>query len=102
MQPEIKYLGTDKLDEFELSELQSLCNRHLKKLESMLTPISPLFKVHVKVTNAEGRQKNFLIKLTLTSPELNLSAEQSDWDLKRTFHKVYENIANQAKKKLKL
>ncbi|MEK6816719.1 MAG: hypothetical protein AABY09_03835 [Nanoarchaeota archaeon] len=107
MESEIKYIGIDSLDEIEASELKSLVERNMPKVERHLSKhqketTSAKTRVSVKKVNHGDKKKHFLIKMYVASTVGKFEVEHSDWDLARTVHKVFESMTNILKKDLKL
>lgn len=107
MTENITYLGLDKLDTFEANLLKQLCEKNFTKILRDLNKFQEInlnatLKVNIKTINSEGKQKNYLINANVTSTTGNFNVEESDWDLARTTHKVFDNFSNLINHKLKL
>lgn len=107
MEFDVKYLDIDVLDELEASELKTLVEKNVPKVERQLNKhqkenSSAKIKVSVKKVNHGDKKKHYLIKLYIASTVGTFEVEHSDWDLARTVHKVFESVNNLVKKDLKL
>jgi ribosome-associated translation inhibitor RaiA len=107
MEKNINYSGVDKLDTFEEATLKKLSEKHYEKVLRDLNKYQDInleseLKINIKRINTEGKQKNYLISANIKSNAKNFNAEESDWDLSKAIHKLFENLGNQVHHKLKL
>lgn len=96
----IKFLGLDQLDNIQKDKAIILSERYYGKIGVFVN--EPEIIVHFKLLNKEGSQKHFFIKARVNAPNLMFESEQDDWDLSRALHKVFNNLENEIRKKLKL
>lgn len=90
---DLKTIGFEVLTEKTKNEFQKLWEEYSKKIENKLKNVESV-KVHLKEHNPEGRIK-FSIHVVVDYSGKSIKAEAVDWDLKRTFHKVFNKIENE-------
>ncbi len=86
----LKTIGFEVLTEKTKEEFQKLWNEYSKKIENKLKNIESI-KIHLKEHSPGGRIK-FSIHAAVNYSKKVLEADAVDWDLKRTFHKVFNKI----------
>lgn len=96
----LKFLGLEDLTDSQKDKLIDLSTRYYDKIKILIN--DPEIIVHLKPIKSKGNQQHFFIKARITAPNLLFEAEQDDWDLNRTLHKVFNNLENEIRKKLKL
>ena len=86
----LKTIGFEILTEKTKSEFQKLWEEYSKKIENKLKNIESV-KIHLKEHSPGGKTK-FSINAIVSYSGKSIKAEAVDWDLKRTFHKVFNKI----------
>ncbi|MEA2036666.1 MAG: hypothetical protein U9O94_04105 [Nanoarchaeota archaeon] len=99
MEP-VQLVGIDDLKGGEKHLLRKFANEYVEKI-SKLVNNEVSIKLHVKVRSKTGKQHQYVIKVMVRSAAGNFESEESDWELKRTLHKVFTNIENQVKHKFR-
>jgi ribosome-associated translation inhibitor RaiA len=89
--------GFDLLTPSTKEEFQKIWEEYSKKLERKLKNIESL-RIHIKEHNKGGKTK-FSIIAVIDYAGKSLKAEDSDWDLRRTFHKVFNKLQEEAEHK---
>ncbi len=95
----VTYSGLKKLDANDASQLKTLVEHYMEKIERVFPYFDLLF--HTKVHKPEGRIK-YSFHGRIDAPSVVLTSEASDWDLARTVHKVMRKLENEARKKYKI
>lgn len=90
---ELKTIGFEILTEKTKDEFQKLWKEYSKKIEQKLKNVENI-KIHLKEHNHGGKTK-FSIHAVVSYSGKSMDAEAVDWDLKRTFHKVFNKIENE-------
>ena len=90
---DLKTIGFEILTEKTKDEFQKLWDEYSKKIERKLKNTESI-KIHLKEHNHGGKTK-FSIHVVVANSGKSIKAEAVDWDLKRTFHKVFNKIENQ-------
>ena len=89
----LKTIGFEILTEKTKNEFQKLWEEYSKKIEHKLKNVKDI-KIHLKEHNHGGKTK-FSIHVAVNYSGKSMDAEADDWDLKRTFHKVFNKIENE-------
>lgn len=93
MEP-IQIIGIDEISEEERDIVNRLSNEYYSKISrSLKNDIS--IKLHVKQHSKEGKRHKSDIRVKLNAPTRVFEAQESDWDLARTIHRVFNNIERQ-------
>ncbi|MBI2004508.1 hypothetical protein HYS72_03540 [Candidatus Pacearchaeota archaeon] len=87
---DLKTIGFEILTEKTKEEFQKLWNEYSKKIENKLKNVEAV-KIHLKEHNHGGKTK-FSVHVAVDYSGKLMDAEAVDWDLKRTFHKVFNKI----------
>lgn len=93
MEP-IQIIGMNELDENELQIVNELSTQYREKLARDLKNITSLV-VHVKLSQKEGNKKKYTIKTRVIAPTKIFESSDSDWDLARTLHMVFNDLKRQ-------
>jgi len=90
MQIQIK--GMDEIESEEERELiKTLSNEYYPKIQRCLRNITSI-SLHVKQHSKGGKRKKSDIRVKVISPTRMFGAQESDWDLARTLHRVFKNV----------
>ncbi len=96
----ITYVGLKGLDSMEADTLKGLTEKEAEKIDFILPKAN--LKLHVKTINAEGNARIYKIKVNADSTKGSFEVDYEDWDLKRTIHKVFNELGGVIKKRLKI
>src|SRR3990172_2014039 len=89
----LQTIGFEILAEKTKGEFQKLWDEYSKKIERKLKNVESI-KIHLKEYNPGGKTK-FSIHAIVAYSGKSMEADAVDWDLKRTFHKVFNKIENE-------
>ena len=89
----LQTVGFEVLTEKTRSEFQKIFDESSKKIERMLKNADSI-KIRLKEYSPGGRTK-FSIHVIVSYSGKVLEANASDWDLRRTFHKVFNKIGQE-------
>ena len=93
---QIAIVDADRISEEDKSAMIKIAADNIPKIQRVFKdPIS--LKLHYK---KHGTRK-YDIRVAVNSPDKKLEAQESDWDLKRTLHKVFENIQREIEHKFR-
>ncbi|MFO8015551.1 MAG: hypothetical protein R6U32_00445 [Candidatus Woesearchaeota archaeon] len=95
----IQYIGVEDLSKEEKEGLDRLSAEYYDKIQRELQNITSL-KVHVK-RESKGGSPRYEVKAIVAAPTRTLQAEDSDWDLPRTLHKVFKDMVRQLEHRFK-
>lgn len=98
MEP-IQVIGTNLLNDDEKDIANKLANEYYKKIFRDLKNVTSI-TVHIKAHTKGGKRKKFDLRVKVIAPTRIFEAQESDWDLARTFHKVFRNIKREIEHKL--
>jgi len=98
MEP-IQVIGTELLNDGEKDTANKLANEYYKKIFRELKNVTSI-TVHIKAHTKGGKRKKFDLRVKAIAPTSIFEAQESDWDLARTFHKVFRNIKREIEHKL--
>ena len=97
----IQIIGIDKLqDDLEKSTVNKLSAEYYEKIKRALNN-EVLMTVHIKEHTKGGARKKSDIRVKVIAPTRIFEAQESDWDLARTLHKVFKNIERELQHKFK-
>ncbi len=82
--------GFEILTEKTRNEFQKLWEEYSKKIERRLKNTESI-RIHLKEYSPGGKTK-FSIHVLVSYAGKSIEADAYDWDLKRTFHKVFNKI----------
>jgi ribosome-associated translation inhibitor RaiA len=96
---EIQIIGIDEIGDEDKDIVNKLANEYYEKLKRAIkNEIS--VRIHIKEHSKAGKRHKSDIRVQLIAPTRRFDAQESDWDLARTLHKVFENIERQLQHKL--
>lgn len=99
MEP-IQIIGMDKIEsEAEKETINKLANEYYEKIQRTLQNITSI-ALHVKVHSKGGKSKKWDFRVRVIAPTRIFEAQESDWDLARSLHKVFKNIEREIQHKL--
>ena len=98
MEP-IQVTGIDLLDNMEKAIANKLVNEYYQKIFRELKNITEV-TLHIKTWTKGGKRKKFDIRIKAIAPTRIFEAQESDWDLARTLHRVFRNIEREIQHKL--
>lgn len=93
----INYVGLNLLDRTEAESLKKLVSKYSSKFDNTVQNSS--LKLHVKLHEIGGKTK-YSFHVHLSFGRKAISVEHSEWDLKKTGHKVMEKLHNAVEHKL--
>ena len=93
----LKTKGFDALTPKTKEDFQKLWGEYSKKIERKLKNIESC-KIHLKEYSPGGKTK-FSIHVLVTYAGKAMEADAWDWDLNRTFHKVFTKIEQEVEHK---
>lgn len=100
MQP-IQIIGIEELNDEDKTTINKLANEYYEKIKrSFRDEVS--IKLHIKEHSKTGKRHKSDIKIQLMAPTKIIEAQESDWDLARTLHKVFKNIERELQHKLRV
>ena len=99
MEP-IQIIGVDKgEDEVEKETSNKLANEYYKKIQRSLKNITSI-TLHIKVHTKGGKTKKWGMRVKVVAPTRIFEAQESDWDLARSLHRVFRNVEREIQHKL--
>ncbi len=100
MEP-IQIIGIDTIeDEFEKATINKLANEYYEKIQRALRNITSV-TLHIKKHTKGGKAK-WDMRVRVIAPTRIFEAQESDWDLARTLHRVFKNIERELQHRLKV
>ena len=100
MEP-IQIVGMDKIEnDIEKGIINKLANEYYKKIQRELKNITSI-TLHVKVHSKGGKAKKWDMRIKVVAPTRIFEAQESDWDLARSLHRVFRNVERQLQHKLR-
>ena len=99
MEP-IQVTGIDLLDDTEKGTANKLVNEYYQKVFRELKHITEV-TVHIKTHSKGGKRKKFDIRIKAIAPTGIFEAQESDWDLANSLHRVFKNIEREIQHKLR-
>ncbi|MBU0629284.1 MAG: hypothetical protein KKC75_08925 [Nanoarchaeota archaeon] len=101
MQP-IQIIGIDEIkEEEEKSIIATISEEYRSKIQVHFKDDVSIV-LHVKQHSKGGTRKKSDIRVKVNAPSKMFEAQESDWDLMRTLHKVFKNIEREIEHKLKV
>jgi len=98
---QIQITGIDDISSEDRDIVNKLCNEYYEKIKRALrNEIS--IKLHIKQHSKSGKKHKSDIRVQLIAPTRVFEAQESDWDLARTLHRVFRNVIRQLEHKLKV
>ena len=99
MEP-IQIAGIDEVeDEIERGTINKLANEYYEKLQRSLRNITSV-TLHVKKHTKGGKAKKWDMRVKVIAPTKIFEAQESDWDLARSLHRVFRNVERELQHKL--
>ncbi len=98
----IKFVGLSKLriTKPQVEAVKKIASNEAFKIQRLLKQEFEL-SVHIKDYSKEGKQQKYSVHLHVTSPKVNLTVQQEDWDLRTALRKTFENVKNTLSKKFR-
>ncbi len=100
MEP-IQITGIDEISEEDKDLVNTLANEYYAKIQRSLKNITSI-TLHIKQHSKGGKRKKSDIRVKVIAPTRIFEAQESDWDLARTLHRVFKNIERQLEHRLKV
>lgn len=101
MEEPIQIVGMHEIkDEFEKATINKLANEYYQKIQRALNNITPVV-LHIK-RHSKGGKVKWDMRVRVVAPTRIFEAQESDWDLARSLHKVFKNIERELQHKLKV
>jgi len=98
---QIQITGIDEISEQDKALVNKLSNEYYDKFKRALkNEIS--IKLHIKQHSKTGKKHKSDVRVQLSAPTRIFEAQESDWDLARTLHKVFNNLERELQHKLKV
>ncbi len=96
----IQIIGVEKLEDEEKGVFNKLVNDYYKKIQRELKNITTL-TIHIKAHSKGGKAKKYDLRIKAIAPTRIFEAQESDWDLARTLHRVFRNMIRQIQHRLR-
>ncbi len=100
MEP-IQITGIDEISEEDRDIVNTLVNEYYGKIKRSLKNIVSI-KLHIKQHSKTGNKHKSDIRVKVIAPTRIFEAQESDWDLARTLHRVFKNVIKEIEHKLKV
>ena len=99
MEP-IQIVGIDEVDnESEKDLINKLANEYYEKIQRSLKNLTSI-TLHIKAHSKGGKAKKWDLRVKVIAPTKIFEAQESDWDLAKSLHKVFKNVERQLEHKL--
>ena len=99
MEP-IQIKGIDELNDEEKNLVNTLANEYYGKIQRELKNATSI-SLHVKQHSKTGNRHKSDIRVKVIAPTKIFEAQESDWDMARTLHKVFNNIERQIEHRIR-
>lgn len=99
MEP-IQITGIDDISEEDRDLVNKLANEYYVKIQRSLKNIISI-KLHIKQHSKTGKKHKSDIRVKVIAPTRIFEAQESDWDLARTLHRVFKNIERELEHRLR-
>jgi len=96
----VRFIGLNTFDSTDQSIIKTLCTRYMEKLERDLNPQFKL-SFHCKRYRAQGKPKHSFHARIQMHTKLIVHSQATDWDLRRTVHKVMQKLERELQHKYK-
>ena len=97
----IQFIGMDEIkDDLEKSTIDKITNEYYGKIQDALREFTGIV-IHLK-QHSKGGKKKWDIRIRVNAPSKMFEAQESDWDLARTLHKVFQNLEREIEHKMKV
>ncbi len=92
----IRFVGLSKLqlEEYDIRSIKKIASNEAFKLQRDIQNDEFSLVVHVKEYNKAGNRRKFSVHLRVESPGETIAVDQFDWDIRRAFHKAFDNAKN--------
>jgi 2,3-bisphosphoglycerate-independent phosphoglycerate mutase len=99
MEP-IQIIGMDEVDsDIDKGTVNKLANEYHEKIQRLLNNITSV-TLHIKKHSKGGKAKKWDMRVKAVAPTRIFEAQESDWDLARSLHKVFRNVEREIEHKL--
>jgi len=96
----IQIIGVEKLEDEEKGIFNKLVDEYYKKIQRELKNITSL-TIHIKAHSKGGKAKKYDLRIKAIAPTRIFEAQESDWELARTLHRVFRNMIRQIQHRLR-
>ena len=91
MEP-IQIIGIDEVEDgIEKETINKLANEYYEKIQRSLKNITSV-TLHVKTHSKGGKAKKWDMRVKVIAPTKIFEAQESDWDLAGSLHRVFKNV----------
>ncbi|HZX44054.1 MAG TPA: hypothetical protein VFF28_00045 [Candidatus Nanoarchaeia archaeon] len=94
---QIILIDADKIPEDDKATIQKIASEYIPKIQRVFKD-----KIMVKLHYKKHGERKYDLRVVINCPDKKLEAQESDWNLRRTLHKVFENIEREMEHKFKL
>ena len=99
MEP-IQIIGMDEIeDDLEKGTVNKIANLYYEKIQRSLKNVTSVV-LHVKSHSKGGKAKKWDMRVKVIAPTKIFEAQESDWDLARSLHRVFRNVEREVEHKL--
>ena len=99
MEP-IQIIGIDEVeDDLKKAAINKVANEYYEKVQRSLNNVTSV-TLHVKKHTKGGKSKKWDMRVKVIAPTKIFEAQESDWDLARSLHKVFKNVEREIEHKL--
>ena len=96
----MQIVGIDEIeDDIEKGTINKLANEYYKKIQRSLKNVTSI-TLHIKVHTRGGKAKKWDMRVKVVAPTRIFEAQESDWDLARSLHRVFRNVERELQHKL--
>jgi len=96
----IQIIDIEKLEDEEKGVFNKLVDEYYKKIQRELKNITSL-TIHIKAHSKGGKAKKYDLRIKAIAPTRIFEAQESDWELARTLHRVFRNMIRQIQHRLR-
>jgi len=96
---EINYIGLDKLDAWDIANVQRVSSREFGKLKRNFSDASLI--VNIKKINKKGKRSTYEVNARIDAPSVKCYAEHSDRELQRALHRIFDSLKMEVEHKFK-
>lgn len=100
MEP-IQIIGIEELEDDEKGIVTKLVNEYYEKIKMALNKDISV-KLHTKKHSKAGKRHKYDMRVVVDAPAKMFEAQESDWDLSRALHKVFQNVEREIQHKFKV
>ena len=100
----IQFIGLSKLelDDYDKRSIKKIAANEAFKLQRSIKNEEFSVIVHVKEYSKTGNQHKYSVHLRIESPGETFAVDQFDWDIRRAFHKAFNNAKNKMHNDLRM